>query len=890
MRIGGIRTLDGPNVYHHRPVLVMELHLEELDGRESREFPGFDDVLLALLPGLKRHHCGLGREGGFLERLRTGTYFGHVVEHVAIEMASMLGSPVTFGKTRRAHEPGLYHVIVRFRSERAMRRLLRGAVELVEALLRGEPFDLRALLAEAEEVARHTDLGPSTAAIVRAAERRGIPWRRLTDGSLVQLGYGRNRRLIQAALTDQTSHVAVEVASDKALTKLLLREAGVPVPEGCVVDDIDGALEALLDLGGPVVVKPLDGNQGKGITVGVEQPVRLLGAYQLARRYSDRVIVERQLLGKDYRVLVIGGKVVTACERRPPQVAGDGASTVRELIEAVNRDPSRGEGHERPLTRIAVDDELVERLGEVGMSLEYVPAPGQTVVLKRAANLSVGGTAVDVTDRMHPEVRRVCERAALVVGLDVCGVDLVTSDIAAPLDGGVVEVNASPGLRMHVSPSEGTARDVGEAIVAQLFPPGVEARVPVCSVTGTNGKTTVTRLIGHVLGVAGEHVGMTTTDGVYSGGVLVRPGDNTGPASARAVLSDPLVSAAVLETARGGILRRGLGYDWSDVGVITNVTLDHVGQDGIEDVEDLVWIKSLVAERVRDGGTLVLNADDPESAGIADLDRVDAARLRVVYFSSDGDAERYRRHVAAGGLGYSVRVGLVVEERGAERRPVARLADVPMLASGARFQVENCLAAVAAAVAMGCDHATVARGLATFDSGAHNPGRANLYAMGAGCVVVDYGHNPAAFRASAELGAGWPGPVAAVIAVPGDRRDDVVQEAARAAAASFDRLYVREDRDLRGRAPGAVAQLILAEVAKVAPQVPCEFVGEALPALQRLAPEVSAGTMLVLYYEHFDEVHAALLALGARPVPSLGSLERATRPERVPAESPTAGS
>jgi len=890
MRIGGIRTLDGPNVYHHRPVLVMELHLEELDGRESREFPGFDDVLLALLPGLKRHHCGLGREGGFLERLRTGTYFGHVVEHVAIEMASMLGSPVTFGKTRRAHEPGLYHVIVRFRSERAMRRLLRGAVELVEALLRGEPFDLRALLAEAEEVARHTDLGPSTAAIVRAAERRGIPWRRLTDGSLVQLGYGRNRRLIQAALTDQTSHVAVEVASDKALTKLLLREAGVPVPEGCVVDDIDGALEALLDLGGPVVVKPLDGNQGKGITVGVEQPVRLLGAYQLARRYSDRVIVERQLLGKDYRVLVIGGKVVAACERRPPQVAGDGASTVRELIEAVNRDPSRGEGHERPLTRIAVDDELVERLGEVGMSLDYVPAPGQTVVLKRAANLSVGGTAVDVTDRMHPEVRRVCERAALVVGLDVCGVDLVTSDIAAPLDGGVVEVNASPGLRMHVSPSEGTARDVGEAIVAQLFPPGVEARVPVCSVTGTNGKTTVTRLIGHVLGVAGEHVGMTTTDGVYSGGVLVRPGDNTGPASARAVLSDPLVSAAVLETARGGILRRGLGYDWSDVGVITNVTLDHVGQDGIEDVEDLVWIKSLVAERVRDGGTLVLNADDPESAGIADLDRVDAARLRVVYFSSDGDAERYRRHVAAGGLGYSVRVGLVVEERGAERRPVARLADVPMLASGARFQVENCLAAVAAAVAMGCDHATVARGLATFDSGAHNPGRANLYAMGAGCVVVDYGHNPAAFRASAELGAGWPGPVAAVIAVPGDRRDDVVQEAALAAAASFDRLYVREDRDLRGRAPGAVAQLILAEVAKVAPQVPCEFVGEALPALQRLAPEVSAGTMLVLYYEHFDEVHAALLALGARPVPSLGSLERATRPERVPAESPTAGS
>src|SRR5690606_38556147 len=565
-------------------------------------------------------------------------------------------------------------------------------------LLRVEPFDLRALLAEADEVARRTDLGPSTRAIVDAAAQRGIPWRRLDDTSLVQLGHGRHRRLIRAAVTDATSHVAVEVASDKALTKALLREAGVPVPEGEVVDDIDGALRALRELGGPVVVKPLDGNQGKGITVGVEQPVRLLGAYRLARRYSDRGIVERQLHGRDYRVLVVGGRVVAASERRPPQVVGDGVSTVRELIDAVNRDPARGEGHERPLTRVAVDDELVDLLGERGMGLDHVPPAGEVVVLRRAANLSVGGTAVDVTDDVHPEVRSACERAARVVGLDVCGVDIVTSDIAAPLDGGVVEVNASPGLRMHVSPTAGVPRDVGEAVVDLHYPPGSPARVPICAVTGTNGKTTVTRLVGHVLAEAGEHVGMATTDGVYSGGELVRRGDDTGPASARAVLADPLVTAAVLETARRGIPRPGLGYDWSDVGVVTNVTLDHVGQDGIDGVEDLVWIKSLVAERVRDGGTLVLNADDPESAGIADLERVEVSRLRLVLFSASGASERYARHVAGGGLGYTVRDGAIVAERDGRRQRVARVADVPVLAAGARFQVENCLAAVAAAV------------------------------------------------------------------------------------------------------------------------------------------------------------------------------------------------
>ncbi|HEX7000707.1 MAG TPA: cyanophycin synthetase [Trueperaceae bacterium] len=874
MRIAGIRSLEGPSVYHARPVLVMELHLDELDARESREFPGFNEALLALLPGLRKHHCGLGREGGFVQRLFTGTYFGHIVEHVALELAGLLGSPVTYGKTRESEVQGMYRVVVRYRSEHAMRRLLVGAVDLVERLLRGEATDVGSLLAEAEAAGRANDLGPSTMAIVRAAARRGIPWRRLNDANLVQLGYGANRQLIQASITGSTGHVAVEIASDKALTKHLLWEAGVRVPDGRVADDLDAALEALLELGGPVVVKPLDGNQGKGITVGVDQPVRLLGAYQLARRYSPRVIVERQLPGRDYRVLVVGGKVVSASERRPCQVVGDGNSTVERLIEKVNSDPLRGEGHERPLTRITVDDELVERLGEVGMSLDYVPAAGQTVVLKRHANLSVGGTAIDVTDDIHPETRRACERAAQIVGLDVCGVDLVTSDIGLPMDGGIVEVNAAPGLRMHVSPSEGKARDVGDAIVANLFPPGQDGRVPICAVTGTNGKTTVTRLIGHIVGGAGEHVGMTTTDGVYSGGVLVRPGDNTGPASARAVLSDPMVTAAVLETARGGILRRGLGYDWSDVGIVTNVTRDHVGQDGITDVEDLVWIKSLVAERVRDGGTLVLNADDPESAGMADLERVDVSRLNLVYYSVSGTADRYREHVAGGGTGYTVQGGSIVMERGSFRSVVVRLSEVPMLANGPGFQVENALAAAAGTMALGYDVEVVASGLRSFDNAQHNPGRANLYALGAGCVVLDYGHNPAAFRATAELGNAWGGPVVGIIGVPGDRRDDVIQEAAGVAATAFDRILVREDADLRGRAPGEVAAIIRAEVGRLAPATPCETVVDACGALRRLAADVEAGAMLVFYYEHHGEVQSALLEMGARPVASLPTMRR----------------
>ena len=866
MHIESIRTLDGPNVFHALPVLSMYLRLEDLADTYTDEVPGFTGRLVALLPGLRTHHCSRGYPGGFVERLHEGTYFGHVTEHVALEMAGMLGSPVTYGKTRYAGEPGFYQVIVRYRSEARMRSLLRSAVELVEAVVAGRPFPVEEHLALAARAAIDNELGPSTKSIVTAAVQRGIPWRRLNDANLVQLGYGRNRRLIQAAVTDRTSHVAVDIAADKALTKRLLSDAGVPVPRGAVVDSLEAAMTAFADLGAPVVVKPLDGNQGRGITLGVSSEAEMEVAYRRAYAVADQVIVEQQLVGNDYRMLMVGGRLVAASHREPCHVIGDGSSTVTELIEKANRDPLRGEGHEKPLTKIVVDEELELQLARAGMGLDSVAPAGVNVVLRGCANLSTGATAADVTERVSPEVREVCERAAAVVGLDICGIDLVAPDIGGAFDGAVVEINAGPGLRMHVYPSRGTPQDVGGAIVDMLYPAGAPSRVPICSVTGTNGKTTVTRMIGHILSVDGASIGMTTTEGIFIGGKRISRGDHTGAASARAVLADPSVDIAVLETARGGILRRGLGYDLSDVAVITNVTRDHIGQDGIETVDDLVWIKSLIAERVRNGGTLVLNAEDHGSSSIAKREAVGVERLQLVYFALDGLHPTIRSHLAAGGRAYFVRDGWLVEaERGVEGRIVA-VADVPATFGGkAAFQVANCLAAAAAARALGCTTRQVALRLASFSDTVDNPGRSSLYQLGNGYVMVDYGHNPAAFKSTGALVEHWSGPLIGIVGAPGDREDAIIHEVAAAAAEVYPHLLIREDADRRGRAPGEVPAMMRDTITRLNPAARVEIVVDELEALRTLLPRVVEGTLVVIYYEHLDPVAAILTAAGGRP-------------------------
>src|SRR5215813_2173226 len=623
MRVGDIRALTGPNVYSHHPVLSMRLYLDDLTGKESREFPGFNELLLELLPGLAKHRCCTRREGGFLERLREGTYFGHVVEHVALELTELAGVPVYHGKTRSAGEPGTYNVIIEYKAEEGTERLLRMAVEIVESLTsraKGGAFPLEMRLKEVRKLIARTELGPTTKAITRAATRRGIPWKRVGENSLIQLGYGKYRRFIQAAMTERTSAVAVDIASDKELTKILLRDAGIEVPYGILAQSEAEAVEALETIGAPVVIKPYNLSQGKGVSLNLTSPAQVAQAYRIAKQFATKVVVERQLVGRDYRALVIDGKVAAVSERVPAHVTGDGERTIAELVEAVNRHPARGEDHERPLTKIAIDPAMIEFMKRRDLTLNHVPKPDQVVYLRECANLSTGGTARDVTDLIHPQIAAMCERAAQTIGLDICGIDLILDDIARPLgpDNGIVEVNAAPGLRMHVSPSEGRSHDVGAAIIDMLYPGGATGRIPIISITGTNGKTTITRRVAHALSQKGMTVGMATTDGIYIGGELIIEGDTTGPRSAQTVLSDPSVEIAVLETARGGIVRGGLGYDWSDISVISNVRLDHVGQDGIETLDDLLHVKALVAERVRKGGTLILNADDERLVQLAD--------------------------------------------------------------------------------------------------------------------------------------------------------------------------------------------------------------------------------------------------------------------------------
>jgi cyanophycin synthetase len=855
----------------------MRLDLGELNEKESYEISGFIERLLAKLPDLNDHHCSKGRPGGFVERLHEGTYFGHTVEHVALELAARAGCKATHGKTRYAGETGVYNVVIEFCAEQATRYLLKTAVELVEALIAGEEFPLEERLEEAKQIAAETELGPSTRAIVEAAERRGIPWSRENEASLVQLGYGKNLRLIQAAMTDGTSAIGVEIAGDKDYTKARLAKASIPVPEGEIARTEREAVAALNSIGGTVVVKPLDGRQGKGVSLHLSTPEEVVHAFRIAREYSREVLVEEMFEGRNYRVLVVGYRMAAASERIPCHVTGDGTHTVAELIEIENQNPLRGEGHEKPLTKIKMDDPILTTfMRKEGRSMEAVPQAGERVMLCAGMNLSTGGTAKDVTDDVHPSVRSLCERAARIMGMDVCGVDLVMPDIAEPIGkgGGVIEINAAPGLRMHQHPGEGEPRDVGRAIVEMLFPAASDGRIPIISITGTNGKTTVTRMISHILIEAGLTTGTTTTDGIYLNGVRIVHGDTTGPISAMTVLDDRSVEAAVLETARGGIVRRGLGYDWSDISVITNVGADHIGQDGIESVEDILWIKALVAERVREGGTLILNADDERLARLSERDAVSRVPKKYVYFSLRHDNPFLLEHCRAGGTGYFLKDGRIIEAEGGEEYAVVEASAIPATMDGAAdFQIANALAAVAAARAFGLSREETAASIARFRSDAENPGRANLYSVGGGYVMVDYGHNPDAFDAVSRMAALWHGRrVTAILGVPGDRDDSLIEESGRIAARGFHRIIIKEDKDLRGRRKGEVAGLLCRTVNAESPERECMTVLDEVEAFSNELREMKQGDVIVVFYDKLEPVLEVLARHGAVPAASIGEI------------------
>ncbi len=890
MKIESIRTLHGPNVYSHRPVLLMRLDLGEHFERESREFRGFNERLLTLLPGIENHHCSLGQPGGFLTRLEEGTYFGHIVEHVALELTELTGIGRSHGKTRRDNG-SVYNVAIEFRAEKASTYLLEQSVKLVEAVLRRRLFPVDAVLEKAKRMVVDAEPGPTTRAIIDAAEKRNIPCRRDGTGNRIQLGYGKYLHYVQAAMTDQTSAIAVELAQDKEETKERLERSGIPVPRGKVVYTIKQASRVADELGRPVVVKPVNGRQGNAVSLEVATADEMRVAFEAAKKFSSAVLIEEMFEGRNYRVVVVGGRMVAASERLLPHVIGDGVNSIRDLIAIENKNPLRGEGHEKPLTKIKIDSDVLAHLQHAGMSLDTVPPRGEHITLSNRSNLSIGATAQDVTEKVHPTIARMCERASRLVGLDVCGVDLVIPDISEPItSGGVIELNASPGLRMHHYPSAGMPREVGQAVVDAIFPPDAPSRIPIISITGTNGKTTVTRMISHVLSGTGLCVGMTTTDGVYVGDEQVVKGDTTGPQSAQVVLSDPVVDVAVLETARGGIVRRGLGYDWSDIGVMTNISDDHVGQDGIESVEDVLYIKSLVAERVKEGGILILNADDEHLAKLMECERVSRVPKKVVYFALSEDNPLIKTHLQSGGTAYFARQHAFIESIGDRQRAIADMSMLPVMMNGAAdFQVANLLATIAACRCFGVEQSVLLKRLINFSSCANNPGRANLYRLNGGHVMVDYGHNTQAFDAICRMTANWHDrQVTGIVTVPGDRDDALIDRAARVAAKGFDKVIVREDHDLRGRKSGDVANIFCKAVREVSPATECEVILDEIEALRQAVGRMVKGEVIVVFYEKLQPIQAALDEFAAQPVVALPPLPVTPPPprERMPRVTP----
>ncbi|GAA2157418.1 cyanophycin synthetase [Actinomadura napierensis] len=880
MRLDHVRRIGGPNVYLNRPVAVARLDLQGLTGHETTDHPGFAERLVAALPGLRAHHCSAGRPGGLLDAMTRGTYFGHVTEHVTLELSGLIGREVYFGRTVRAGGPGDYEVILECPRDEpsgtaVVEKLIELAVRTVTAALAGsvpDPAPDLAPIAAEYEAGR---LGVSTAALARAARARDVPVRRVGGLNLLRVGYGRHRRMVWAAMTDGTSAIGMEIAADKRLAHRVLADAGVPVPEGRVAASPAEALAALREIGAPVVVKPLSGHQGEGVHIELSEPPEVVAAFASAAGGEGRsggVLVESYIPGRDYRVLVVGGRVVAAAELTAARITGDGTSTIAELVERVNADPARGEGHDRPLTRLALGATELALLARHGHGPDAVPADGETVWLRRNANLSTGGTSRDVTGDVHPEVAAMCVRAAGTVGMDVCGIDLRLPDIGAPLPAergaaGILEVNAAPGLRMHLAPHEGEGRDVAGDIIDLMYPPGTPSRVPVVSVTGTNGKTTAVRMIAHMLELSGVRTGMTSTEGVYIGGRLVHRSDASGPRSAEIVLGDRSVEAAVLETARGGIVRRGLGYDRADVAVVTNITRDHLGMDGTESVDDLVDIKALVAEEIHRGGHLVLNAEDAPAAGLADRLAVRRRDPRLCYFAMSADAPVLARHLRDGGTGYCVEHGWLTEARGGHRTRVLPVEEIAGAYGGrAGHVVANALAALAAARALGVSVDGAAEALRTFEPHTRNPGRGCVYRVGDNPVLVDYAHNPAAITAvGAFVRARWGEGGVAAVTLPGDRSDELVAETARSLAGAFGRVVVYEDEDLRGRRSGEMTRLIVQGLREGRPGVLHHPAGDLKGALTSALDMAGPGEPVLLLYEKLQPVVELLDTLGAEP-------------------------
>ena len=849
MKIIDIKTMKGPNYWSVRRhnLTVMVLDLEELEEYPTNKIDGFSERLEKMFPSMYSHRCSVGKAGGFFQRVKQGTWMGHVIEHIALEIQTLAGMDCGFGRTRGYGEEGVYFVVFNHMVGKVGRYTAKASVRIAEALIAGEKYDLAEDILNMKEIRQNEGLGPSTNSIIKEAEARNIPWIRLNRYSLCQLGYGANQKRIQATVTSQTSNIGVDIACDKEETKLLLEQAEVPMPKGDIIRTERGLEEAVEYVGFPLVIKPVNGNHGRGITTNINSIDEALIAFKEAKEISRLVIVEKFITGEDYRLLVIDHKLVAAAKRTPAHVIGDGKSTIQQLVDEVNKDERRGYGHEKVLTEISINSLTLELLKESGMTPETVVSKGEFVKLKSTANLSTGGTAEDVTDLIHPYNIFMAERISKIIGLDICGIDIMAHDLTKPLNesgGAVLEVNAGPGFRMHIQPTNGLPRNVGGHVVDMLFPHGSNARIPIIAVTGTNGKTTTTRLIAHIAKMRGKKVGYTTTDGVYIQNRLLMSGDCTGPVSAEFVLKDPTVNFAVLECARGGILRAGLGFKKCDIGVVTNVAGDHLGLKGIHTIDQLAKVKGVIPETVHKDGYSVLNADD---------DRVYAMRdnveSKVALFSMDEENPRILRHSRNDGISAIYENGYITIIKGEWKMRVAKAVNVPLTKGGkASFMIQNVLAAVLATYLQGFSIEDIKVAIESFiPSPSQTPGRLNMFNFDKFDVLLDYAHNPAGLRALHKYVEKLEGsPKVGIIAGVGDRRKQDNFELGQIAAEMFDEVIIRQDRNLRGKDEDELIKEIHDGIIDVDSKKPVKIINKENEAIKYAIENAKHGSLVVV--------------------------------------------
>ena len=844
MKILKIQALRGPNIWsiERKKLIQMRLDLEEMEQFPTNKIVGFRERIEALFPNMIEHRCSEGCRGGFFSRIDRGTWMGHVIEHIALEIQTLAGMETGFGRTRETKTPGTYNVVFSYAEENVGMFAAESAVAIAEALIAGTEYDLEKDIQRMREIRERVRLGPSTGSIVEEAVARDIPWIRLGTNSLVQLGYGVNQMRFQATITCNTSNIAVDIACNKEETKRMLDNASIPVASGSICVDEEDLEDTIRKIGYPIVIKPLDGNHGKGASINVTNWEDAKSGLAFAKEYSRRVIVEKFITGFDFRVLVIDNKLVAAAKRVPANVIGNGKNTIQELIDITNLDPRRGYGHENVLTEITVDRDTLDLLGKLNYTLETVPTDGEIVYLKSTANLSTGGTSVDVTDMMHPENIFLCERISRVIGLDICGVDIMAKNLTQPLKetgGCILEVNAAPGFRMHLAPSEGLPRNVASPVIDMLYPLGKPSRIPIIAVTGTNGKTTTPRPLAHIVKNTGIKVGFTTSDGIYVQNHMMEKGDTTGPVSAEYILKDPTVEFAVLETARGGILRSGLGFSRCDIGVITNIQEDHLGLSDIHTLDDLARVKSTVVRSIKKDGWAVLNADDEYCLKIGN-----ELSCNVAYFSMEEDSPVVKKLGKEGKIVAVYENGYITVKKGEWKIRIERASIVPLTMGGkAKFMIANVLAATLASYLWGFKTEDISLSLQTFiPSAAQTPGRMNVFEFKKFKVLIDFAHNPAGYRGVEEyLQSVEANRKIGIIAGVGDRRDEDIKECAKIAGNMFNHIIIRQEKHLRGRTEEEIINLILEGIAESNKEVTYEIITKETEAIKHAINSAEEG-------------------------------------------------